>query len=49
MGEVYRVGGGNGKANLESGIRKTVRWVLDHRGRVVCVQRGAYSDWDAAN
>ena len=29
MGDVYKVGGGNEKANSESGIRKTVRSILD--------------------
>jgi len=32
-----------------SGIRKTVRWYLDHAGWVARVQSGAYRDWMAAN
>ncbi len=30
---------------FESGIRKTVRWYLDHPGWVQRVQSGAYRDW----
>ncbi len=30
---------------FESGIRKTVRWYLDHPGWVSRVQSGAYRDW----
>ena len=30
---------------FESGIRKTVQWVLDHPGWVQQVQSGAYRDW----
>ncbi len=32
-----------------SGIRKTVRWYLDHADWVANVQSGAYRDWVAAN
>ena len=32
-----------------SGIRKTVRWYLDHPDWVADVQSGAYRDWVAAN
>jgi dTDP-glucose 4,6-dehydratase len=30
---------------FDTGIRKTVRWVLDHRDWVARVQSGAYRDW----
>jgi dTDP-glucose 4,6-dehydratase len=30
---------------FESGIRKTVRWYLDHQGWVRNVTTGAYRDW----
>ena len=33
---------------FDTGIRKTVRWVLDHRDWVARVQSGAYRDWVAA-
>jgi dTDP-glucose 4,6-dehydratase len=32
-----------------TGIRKTVRWYLDHPDWVADVQSGAYRDWVAAN
>jgi dTDP-glucose 4,6-dehydratase len=34
---------------FESGIRKTVRWVLDHADWVANVQSGGYRDWVAKN
>ena len=34
---------------FESGIRKTVRWYLDHPDWVANVQSGGYRDWLAAN
>ena len=34
---------------FESGIRKTVRWYLDHREWVAHVQSGTYRDWVATN
>jgi dTDP-glucose 4,6-dehydratase len=34
---------------FETGIRKTVRWVLDHADWVADVQSGGYRDWVAAN
>jgi dTDP-glucose 4,6-dehydratase len=34
---------------FDSGIRKTVRWVLDHRNWIARVQSGAYRDWLTAN
>jgi len=34
---------------FESGIRKTVRWYLEHTDWVTHVQSGAYRDWVAAN
>ncbi len=34
---------------FETGIRKTVRWYLDHADWVAEVQSGAYRDWVAAN
>ncbi len=34
---------------FESGIRKTVRWYLDHAEWVAHVQSGAYRDWVATN
>ena len=34
---------------FETGIRKTVRWYLDHGDWVARVQSGAYRDWVAAN
>ena len=34
---------------FESGIRKTVRWYLDHAGWVERVQTGAYREWVEAN
>jgi dTDP-glucose 4,6-dehydratase len=30
---------------FDTGIRKTVRWYLDHPGWVERVQSGAYRDW----
>jgi dTDP-glucose 4,6-dehydratase len=35
--------------NLASGLRKTVRWYLDHQDWVADVQSGAYRDWIALN
>ena len=34
---------------FDSGIRKTVRWYLDHQGWVDRVQSGAYREWVAKN
>ncbi len=34
---------------FESGIRKTIRWYLDHADWVEHVQSGAYRDWVATN
>jgi|KBSMisStaDraftv2_1062788.scaffolds.fasta_scaffold19563_2 dTDP-glucose 4,6-dehydratase len=34
---------------FESGLRKTVRWYLDHAGWVERVQTGAYRDWLSTN
>jgi dTDP-glucose 4,6-dehydratase len=34
---------------FDSGIRKTVRWYLDHADWVAAVQSGGYRDWVAAN
>ena len=34
---------------FETGIRKTVRWYLDHADWVARVQSGAYRDWVATN
>jgi dTDP-glucose 4,6-dehydratase len=34
---------------FDSGIRKTVQWVLDHADWVASVQSGAYRDWLATN
>ncbi len=34
---------------FESGIRKTVRWYLDHADWVARVQSGAYRDWVSTN
>ena len=34
---------------FDSGIRKTVRWYLDHADWVANVQSGAYREWVAAN
>jgi dTDP-glucose 4,6-dehydratase len=34
---------------FESGLRKTVQWVLDHAGWMERVQSGAYRDWVDAN
>ena len=34
---------------FETGIRKTVRWYLDHQDWVANVQSGAYRDWVAKN
>jgi dTDP-glucose 4,6-dehydratase len=34
---------------FETGIRKTVRWYLDHADWVADVQSGGYRDWVAAN
>lgn len=34
---------------FDTGIRKTVRWYLDHTDWVARVQSGAYRDWVAAN
>ncbi len=34
---------------FESGIRKTVQWLLDHEDWVARVQSGAYRDWVATN
>ena len=33
---------------FDTGIRKTVRWYLDHPDWVLGVQSGAYRDWVAA-
>ncbi len=35
--------------SFETGIRKTVRWYLDHPNWVANVQSGAYRDWVARN
>mgnify|MGYP001411225699 FL=1 len=34
---------------FETGIRKTVRWYLDHQGWVARVQSGAYREWVEKN
>ncbi len=34
---------------FDTGIRKTVRWYLDHRDWVAAVQSGGYRDWVDAN
>jgi dTDP-glucose 4,6-dehydratase len=34
---------------FETGLRKTVQWVLDHQDWMSRVQSGAYRDWVAAN
>ena len=34
---------------FETGIRKTVRWYLDHTDWVANVQSGGYREWVAAN
>jgi dTDP-glucose 4,6-dehydratase len=34
---------------FETGIRKTVRWYLDHSEWVAHVQNGSYRDWLDAN
>ncbi len=34
---------------FESGLRKTVRWYLNHAGWVDSVRTGAYRDWIARN
>jgi dTDP-glucose 4,6-dehydratase len=34
---------------FETGLRKTVRWYLDHRDWVARVQTGAYREWLSAN
>jgi dTDP-glucose 4,6-dehydratase len=34
---------------FESGLRKTVRWYLDHASWVENVRTGAYLDWIAQN
>jgi dTDP-glucose 4,6-dehydratase len=34
---------------FETGIRKTVRWYLDHPGWIAHVQSGAYRDWVQTN
>ncbi|MDE2300250.1 MAG: GDP-mannose 4,6-dehydratase, partial [Burkholderiales bacterium] len=34
---------------FDTGIRKTVRWYLDHADWVAHVQSGAYRDWVATN
>jgi dTDP-glucose 4,6-dehydratase len=36
-------------AQFESGLRKTVRWYLDHAAWVDSVKSGAYRDWIAKN
>ena len=34
---------------FETGIRKTIRWYLDHPDWVAAVQSGGYRDWVDAN
>ena len=34
---------------VEEGLRRTVRWYLDHADWVAAVQSGSYRDWVAAN
>jgi dTDP-glucose 4,6-dehydratase len=44
-GKIERELGWKPAETFESGIRKTVRWYLDHRDWVAGVQSGAYRDW----
>ena len=37
------------RENFETGLRKTVRWYLDHEGWVNQVRSGEYRDWIAKN
>jgi len=37
------------KETFETGLRKTVRWYLDHAGWIERVQTGAYRDWLSTN
>ena len=47
--KIERELGWNPVETFETGIRKTVRWYLDHAGWVEHVQSGAYRDWVAAH
>jgi dTDP-glucose 4,6-dehydratase len=48
-GKIERELGWRPAETFTSGIRKTVRWYLDHANWVTNVQSGAYRDWVAAN
>ena len=48
-GKIERELGWRPAETFETGIRKTVRWYLDHAAWVANVQSGAYRDWMAKN
>jgi dTDP-glucose 4,6-dehydratase len=48
-GKIERELGWKPEETFETGIRKTVRWYLDHEDWVARVQSGAYRDWVATN
>src|SRR5664279_1957041 len=48
-GKIEREIGWRPAETFESGLRKTVRWYLDHAAWVERVQNGAYRDWVSAN
>jgi dTDP-glucose 4,6-dehydratase len=48
-GKIERELGWRPAETFDTGIRKTVRWYLDHADWVARVQSGAYREWVAAN
>ena len=48
-GKIERELGWKPAETFETGIRKTVRWYLDHADWVARVQSGAYRDWVTTN
>jgi dTDP-glucose 4,6-dehydratase len=48
-GKIERELGWRPAETFESGLRKTVRWYLDHADWVERVQTGAYRDWLSTN
>lgn len=47
--KITRELGWSPRENFETGLRKTVRWYLDHEGWVNQVRSGEYRDWIAKN
>jgi dTDP-glucose 4,6-dehydratase len=49
MSKIEHELGWEANESVESGLRKTVRWYLDHADWAARVQSGAYRDWLTKN